>query len=472
MKRTLWFVGLLACLALLAWPLVAVLLNPLPKGRIVMATGGAAGVYDELAQSYKAELRKYGVELITRPDIGGFYTLKSLVVDLDGDVTAGIVKGGFVGGQQGRLATEDERNWHKKDVAGMRSLGRLLVEPMWIFTRAGESPASLRGLLGKKLWLGERPLGARWVAYHLLIASGVDDKNTTFVDKEIDTDGHALTTGEADAAILLLPPEAPKVQQLLRNPALQLMSFAAEADAYINRFPYLTKLVLNESAIEFVPTTPKTSVTLLATTAAMTIRTDLHPALAQLLTYVVFHNPKSGFDKSGEPVLFYRPGEFPQAADSEFETHPAARQVQASRELPVLINLVGPAFASMGLPFAFTAFISEHGGKVLLALVPILSILLPLVRIAPAAYNWTIRRRLLVWYRRLKQVERLSRMAATSDQLIAARAELSDIDRGVSNIRVPLAFSSQLYDLHLHINVVRQRLALRLAETPERMAAE
>jgi hypothetical protein len=157
MKRTLWFVGLVACLALLAWPLVSVLRNPLPKGRIVMATGGAAGVYDELAQSYKAELGEYGVELVTRPDIGGFYTLKSLVVDLDGDVTAGIVKGGFVGGQQGRLATEDERNWHKKDVAGMRSLGRLFAEPMWIFTRAGESPASLRGLLPPIIVISSRP---------------------------------------------------------------------------------------------------------------------------------------------------------------------------------------------------------------------------------------------------------------------------------------------------------------------------
>jgi hypothetical protein len=39
---------------------------------------------------------------------------------------------------------------------------------------------------------------------------------------------------------------------------------------------------------------------------------------------------------------------------------------------------------------------------------------------------------------------------------------------------VPLAFSSQLYDLHLHINVVRQRLAFRekLAEMSELKAAE
>ena len=83
MKRALWLLALFACFALLAWPAVSLLRNPLPKGRIVMATGGAEGIYDDLAQSYKAELSKYGVELVTRPEIGGFYTLKSLVVDVD-----------------------------------------------------------------------------------------------------------------------------------------------------------------------------------------------------------------------------------------------------------------------------------------------------------------------------------------------------------------------------------------------------
>jgi hypothetical protein len=48
---------------------------------------------------------------------------------------------------------------------------------------------------------------------------------------------------------------------------------------------------------------------------------------------------------------------------------------------------------------------------------------------------------------------------------------LDDIDNGVSKIRVPLAFSSQLYDLHMHINVVRQRLINQAdAQSPARAA--
>ena len=110
------------------------------------------------------------------------------------------------------------------------------------------------------------------------------------------------------------------------------------------------------------------------------------------------------------------------------------------------------------LPFGVTAYISEHGGQLLLLLIPLLSIALPLMRIAPIAYNWTIRRRLLFWYRRLKTLEHSIKIAQNPEEISAARATLDDIEHGVSEIRVPLAFSSQLYDLRMHVNLVRQRL--------------
>jgi hypothetical protein len=46
-----------------------------------MATGGGDKLYHEVALSYQEELKRYGVELVLRPDLDGFYTLKSLVVD-------------------------------------------------------------------------------------------------------------------------------------------------------------------------------------------------------------------------------------------------------------------------------------------------------------------------------------------------------------------------------------------------------
>ena len=466
MKRVIWFTALVTGLMLLAWPVVSVIRNPLPVGRIVIATGGSGGLYDELAQTYRAELAKFGVTLVTRPDLDGFNTLKALVVDQDSGVMAGFVKGGFVGGQQGRLASDEDNKWHERDFAALRSVARLFVEPLWVFTRKADAPANLRELAGKRIYVGNKQSGARKVVAHLLAANGITKANATLIEEELAADAQPLADNTIDVAFLLLPPESPKVQQLLRNPALRLMNFASEAEAYVNRFPYLSKVVLHEGAVEFAPTTPPADVTLIATQAALVVRKDLHPALVSLLAYAAFRNPKPGFDKSGEPILFYRAGEFPAAADSEFETAPDARIPQTTRELPVLIRALGPPLARMGFPFALTAFLSENGSQVLLALVPLLSILLPLMRIGPAAYNWTIRRRLLRWYRRLKVVERVAHSAHDATELAAARAELDDIDSGLSDVRVPLAFSNQLYDLHMHINVVRQRLLSRAKDVP------
>lgn len=455
MKRVVVFSLLMTVLLLLAWPILALLQNPRPVGRITVATGGAGGLYEELASRYRVELATYGVDLVTRADIDGFYTLKALVVDKD--VDAGFVKGGFVGGQQGRLATAQDNDWYKKDVEGVRSIGRMLIEPLWVFTRKGETPSSLRELLGKRIYIGTRPTGTRRLVGQLLVANGVTAENSKFREEELEEDGGALVKGEIDAAFLLLPPESAKIQKLLRNPDLRLMSFATEADAYIERFPYLSKVVLHRAAVELAPTTPESDVTMLTTQAALVVRTDLHPTLVELLTYAAWRHPKPGFDKTGEPILFHRTGQFPSAVDPEFETSPAAQKVQSSKELPTVLRALGPMMARWHLPFALTAYVSEHGGQLLLLLIPLLSIALPAMRIAPMVYNWTIRRRLLVWYRRLKAVEQSIISANTMEALASARTALDTIDRGVTQIRVPLAFSSQLYDLRLHVNLVRNR---------------
>ena len=462
MKRVIIFALLASAVMLLAWPVIALLRDPQPAGRIVVATGGAGGLYEELATTYKAELAKFGVELVTRSDLDGFYTLKALVVDKDSGVGAGFVKGGFVGGQQGRMATAEDNEWHRKDVAALSSIGRVLIEPLWVFTRKGETPASLRELTGKRIFIGTQPTGTRRLVGQMLLANGITPQNATLIEKELDEDGRALTANEIDVAFLLLLPEAAKVQKLLRNPDLRLMSFAGEWEAYTERFPYLSKVVLHQGAVEFSPLTPDREVTVLTTTAALVVRRDLHPALVELLTYAAFRHPKPGFDKSGEPILFYRSGEFPKAADPEFDTPPEARAVQTSKELPVLMRALGPPMTRAKLPFALTAYVSEHGGQILLALIPLLSIALPLMRIAPIAYNWTIRRRLLQWYRRLKSLEQSIAKASSQTELSDARASLDAIDTGVALIRVPLAFSSQLYDLRMHVNLVRQRLSARL----------
>ena len=62
--------------------------------------------------------------------------------------------------------------------------------------------------------------------------------------------------GEAEAAILVQPADSELIQKLLRLPSIRLMDFSLEADAYVNRFPSLSKVRLDRGAVEFEPLIP------------------------------------------------------------------------------------------------------------------------------------------------------------------------------------------------------------------------
>jgi len=446
-------------------------------GKIVIAAGNSQ--YAELAKLYQQDLRKFGVEVDVRQTIRvkdkegrstlrpleGRLTLRSLVDD-DSGITAAFIKGDLVGSLQGRLATDKQKGRHA-EYSKLRSVGRLFYEPVWVFTRGDLPIRTLRDLKGKRIIMGTRDSGSRGIARQLLNANGVVGNAATFVDEELPGDAGPLLSGAADAAIVVLAADTDRIQQLLRVPNIRLMDFTPEAEAYVNRFPALTKVVLRQGAVEFDPLLPTDDITLLSTTVALVVRPDMQPALVSLLTHAVVHNPKSGFDKHGDPVLFYRAGEFPSSSDPEFEVANEARVVYKSGELPIILKTLAPKAYSVGIPFSYTAYINTHW-TTLVGMLGVLAVLLPLTRALPALYVWMIRRRLVYWYRQLKALER--NLDSGPYDAAALQAEFDRIDSAVRRIRVPLYYSDKLYDLRGHIDLVRQRLAVRPMQT--RMAAE
>jgi uncharacterized protein len=437
------------------------------EGKIVIAAGNSQ--YFELATRYQEELRQYGVQVevrrttrvkdkegrsMLRP-LEGRTTLRALADD-DSGITAGFVKGDLVGSLQGRLANEKQKGRHA-EYSKLRSVGRLFHEPVWVFTRGDLPIATLRDLKGKRILIGTLDSGSRGIARQLLKANGIAGRESaTFIDEDLPGDGGPLVAGDTD-----------KIQQLLRLPNIRLMDFTPEAEAYTNRFPALSKVVLRKGAVEFDPVIPSDDITLLSTSVALIVRPDMQPALVSLLTHAVVHNPKSGFDKNGDPVLFYRAGEFPSASDPEFEVAADARVVYKSGELPVVLKNLAPRAYNMHVPFTYTAFVSEHAAT-LLGMMGILAIVLPLTRAIPALYVWSIKRKLVYWYRKLKALER--RIDGGSSDASALQDELDRIDSHVRLLRVPAYYSDQLYDLRGHIELVRQRLAVQ--PQAMRMAAE
>ena len=274
-------------------------------------------------------------------------------------------------------------------------------------------------------------------------------------------DAAPLFDGRADVAITIAPPDSEKMRTLLEITGIRLMDFADEAEAYDNRFPAIGKVVLRKGSVSFSPLVPSEDITLLTTTAALVVKSDMHPALVSLLTHAVISNPRPGFDKEGDPVLFYKAGEFPNASDPEFKVSADARAIYKSGELPFLLRFIPSLNERLGIPFAFTAFASSYAAQMVLIVIPLLAILLPLSRALPAIYVWNVRRRLVYWYRQLKVLERNLDSRGAKYDLAAHQAELERIDGAVRRIWVPLYFSNELYDLRGHIDLVRQRLSMR-----------
>lgn len=426
-------------------------------GRIVMATGSSQ--YFELAESLRKDLERNGIQFEVQRRTEGFATLTALLEPGSG-LNAGFIKGGLVGSLQGRLASEKAKGRHAQ-FGKLLSVGRMFYEPIWVYSRGDLPIASLRDLAGKKIITGTRESGARRVVNQLLRANGIDKKNATLIDEDLPADAAPLFDGRADVAITIAPPDSEKMRSLLELQGIRLMNFADEAEAYDNRFPAISKVVLRKGSVSFNPPVPSEDITLLTTTAALVVRADMHPALVSLLTHAVMSNPRPGFDKEGDPVLFYRAGEFPSASDPEFQLSRDARAVYKSGELPFLLRLLPSLNERLGVPFSFTAFASSYAAQVLLIVIPLLAILVPLSRALPALYVWSIRRRLIYWYRKLKALERNLDSRGAKYDLAAHQAEIERIDSAVRRIRVPLYFSHELYDLRGHIDLVRQRLATR-----------
>ena len=345
--------------------------------------------------------------------------------------------------------------------ASCLSVGRMFYEPIWVYSRGDLPVASLRDLKGMKILTGTKESGARRIVNQLLKANGIDKTNATLIDQDLPADAAPLFDGRADVAITIAPPDSDKMQELLRVQQHPPDGLLGRGGSLRQPLPGADQGRAAQGIRRVQSVIPSDDITLLATTAALVVRSDMHPALVSLLTHAVVSNPKSGFDKQGDPVLFYRAGDFPSASDPEFTVPADARAIYKSGELPFLLRFLAPLNARMGVPFSYTAFINSYAAQVLLILIPLLAVIVPLSKAIPAIYIWNVRRKLIYWYRQLKKLERNLDSRGAKYDLAAHQTELERIDGAVRRIRVPNFFSNELYDLRMHIDLVRQRLSAR-----------
>ena len=240
--------------------------DPAPPHTFVVSAATAGSPYYRYAERYKATFKRNGVDLEVRESGGSLANLKALPDPASG-VHAGFVQGGLAS---------------SKDAPGLLSVGRIAYEPLWVFYTGSARLERLTDLKGKRILVGPAGGGTSGLALRLLAANGITAETATLINRELPDYVDLLAKGEADAGFLVLAPEARTIQRLLRTPNVRLMSFA-NADAYTQRFPFLSRLVLREGVVDFAANMPPADTTLIATTTAVLVRADAHRALVNLL---------------------------------------------------------------------------------------------------------------------------------------------------------------------------------------------
>ena len=97
--------------------------------------------------------------------------------------------------------------------------------------------------------------------------------------------------------LLLLP----VVLMLLQTPGIKLFNFG-QAEAYARKLPFLTHVVLPQGIVDLGRNIPSQDYELIAPTATLVAREDMHPALVDLFVQAAssIHNGAGWFQQQGQ----------------------------------------------------------------------------------------------------------------------------------------------------------------------------
>ncbi|MEY4599925.1 MAG: hypothetical protein RLZZ445_2722 [Pseudomonadota bacterium] len=392
--------------------------RPAPPNHFVISTGNESGAYHLFAQRYKEILAHEKIEVELRTSSGSVENLKRLSYP-DGGYDVALIQSG--------ITTVNEEN------PPSRSLGALYYEPLWVFYRAPVEFTRLTQLAGKRIAAGQEGSGTRLLAINMLKATGADKPGLKLLPLGGMEAAEALVNGDIDTAIFVAAPDSPIVQHLLKAPGVRLMNMA-HADALAQRYGYLSAVTLLRGAVDLAADIPPANVKMVAVTAHLIARDDFHPALVSVLLQAAakVHNGAG---------IFHKAGEFPAARAGDFPVSEDAVRYYKS----------GPPILQRYMPFWVANLIE----RLLVLLVPLIAVLIPMMRIMPALYDWRIKRRIFRWYRELKEFEVSANDIRDPAALLA---RLDAIEKGVSQTKVPLTYWDYVYTLRGHIDLVRARL--------------
>ena len=397
--------------------------QPAPPKHVTIGTGSKTGAYYPFGLRYSEILARDGITLEVLSTAGSIENIKLLEAD-EGGVQVAFAQGG-VG--------------DPKAHPDLTTLGSLYFEPLWVFYRSDQKINDLFDLKNKRVAIGKEGSGTRVIALQLMAENGITEEGAALLPIGGQQAADALLNREIDVAFFVVSPRSSIIRRLMTHEDIELMSFE-RAEAYTRIHRFLSSVTLPEGVIDFKTNIPDHDIILLAPTTNLVIRKDLHPALIDLFL-------QAAGEIHGQGGVFEEIDQFPSQKYLDFPLHKEARRFFKS----------GPPFLQRYLPFWAATLID----RLKVMLIPLITLLIPLMKIIPPSYRWRIRYRIFHWYRELIAIDQEVGRIDMKAQFGALLSELERIDKEVMQVNVPLSYAAELYSLRLHIAYVRDRIKKR-----------
>ncbi|CAD5108007.1 TAXI family TRAP transporter solute-binding subunit [Zestomonas carbonaria] len=415
----LWVIPVLALLVGALFYFVA----PPPPMHARLATGAAGGGYHAFAEKLRVELERQGFTLELVKSQGSLDNLDKLV---KGEVELALVQSG------------QEMTLDKEVRDTLSGLGVMYREPLWLFTRQSVKFDHLADLLKLRVATGAESSGTQAVTAALLAANRIDAGHYPERWQQVGGSraADALVAGKLDAAFFIGPAETPLIQRLAAEPGLRLVSLR-RTEAYLARLPYLSAIEVGEGMLDMARNVPDRDIVTLGPVATLVAGEDFHPSLTPLILEAARNVLENG-------SLLDPAGSYPAAPP---------RSLQPLREASYYYEK-GLPILQRYLPFRIASLADRY---IILA-IPLLVLLFPLFKAVGPIYQWRIRARIYRWYKHLREIDLQLYKGEVPIDLDNEIRRLERLEDELGRVEVPLSYSNELYELHVHLRYMIERL--------------
>ena len=411
---------------LIAIAITVVKLFLLPPSSIDIAAGPKGSYLYEIAQKYKVEFEKAGVQVNVMETSGTLENLEH-VSHPDKMIEFGFLEGGAA---------------DRRDFPSLESLGSIAYAPIWVFYRSDLANIyDINELKGKRIAIGGTSQGIHANALDLLNAVGINSSNSKLLNIGREEALKALHSNQIDAMFYSAPAEDPLVKILFNDARLKPLQWP-DAEGIARNLREYHVLNLPFGAIDLANSMPAKDMKVLATTITVITKKDTHSALIYLMMGVMD-------DIHEAPSIMHAENEFPSDKDVDFPLSDDAEDYYKKG---------GKPFLQRYLPYWAASFL----GKLLLILVPLLAIFYPLSQAYPSLQQWYYTNRVNRFYDQLVKIEkRLDHGADLEIIKYDIQVLRAEIELLIKLEKIPSMYTNLLYDLRGHVSQVIEQHGLQ-----------